>query len=100
MVQKQQIHIECDDICKKLKIERSQAEAILLEQKRQAEEICNQEEIEKFERKFKPRRKGKDKFNKKQLQRETSSSYWKYWISTILICIIGIGIFYASVQIS
>ncbi|XP_053989635.1 NF-X1-type zinc finger protein NFXL1-like, partial [Hylaeus volcanicus] len=70
-VQKQQIRIQCDDVCKKLKNERSQAEAILLERKRQAEEIRNQEEIEKFERKFKPRRKGKEKFDKKQSQRET-----------------------------
>lgn len=98
VVQKEEISIKCDDICAKLINEKRQAEAALLEQKRQAEEIRNQQEIEKFERKFKPRRKGKDKFDKKQLQNETCNNYRKYWILGILICTIGIVIFYMTAQ--
>lgn len=98
LIQKDEICIKCDDVCNKLKMEKRQAEAALLEQKRQAEEIRNQQEIEKFERKFKPRRKGKDKFDKKQLLNENYNNYRKYWILAILICFIGIAIFYASIQ--
>lgn len=98
LVQKEEIRIKCDDVCDKVKSEKREAEAAMLEQKRQAEQIRNQQEIEKFERKFKPRRKGKDKFDKRQLQKETGSAYRKYWILAILICLIGVAIFYASVQ--
>lgn len=97
VVQKQEISINCDDICIKLKNEKRQAEAALLEQKRQAEEMRNQEEIQKFERKFKSRRKGKDKFDRKQLQEETNSHYMKYWILAVLICLIGFSIYYINI---
>lgn len=96
-LQKAEIHIKCDDVCDKLKSEKYQAEAALLEQKRQEEEMRNQQEIEKFQRKFKPRRKGKDKFDKMKLQDKTGNNYRIYLILAILICLVGIGIFYASV---
>ena len=97
VVQKEGISIKCDDVCTRLKNERRQAEAALLEQKRRAEEMRNQQEIEKFERKFKPRRKGKDKSDKKLSQNETRGNYWKYWILSVLICLIGVVIFYATI---
>lgn len=96
-MQKQQPQIKCDDVCKQLKNEKSQAEAALLEQKRQAEKMRNQEEIEKFERKFKPRRKGKDKFDRKHSQQEANNNYWKYCILGILMCIVGVIVFYVGV---
>ncbi|KOC62472.1 NF-X1-type zinc finger protein NFXL1 [Habropoda laboriosa] len=98
VVQKEEIHIECDNVCIKLKNEKRQAQVALLEQERRAEKIRNQQEIEKFERKFKPRRKGKDKFDKKQLQKKICNSYKKYWILAIFICLIGIVIIYVCVK--
>lgn len=97
-VQKERIEVPCDEVCTKLKKEKSQAEAALLAQKRQAEEIRNQEEIEKFERKFKPRRKGRDKLDRKQLRKEANNNYWKYSILTIFICVIGIAVYYTTIQ--
>ncbi|KOX72431.1 NF-X1-type zinc finger protein NFXL1 [Melipona quadrifasciata] len=98
VVQKEGISIKCDDVCMRLKNERRQAEVALLEQKRRAEEMRNQQEIEKFERKFKPRRKGKDKSDKNPSQNETRGNYERYWILGVLICLISVVIFYAIIE--
>lgn len=97
LVQKKEIVIACDAVCEKLKDERRQAQAAIIERKRQAEEMRNQEEIEKYERKFKPKRKGRDKFdNKKFLQKDTGHSYKLFWILGIFLCVAGILIFYVN----
>lgn len=96
IVQKQEISIKCDEICIKLKNEKRQAEAALLEQRRQAEEMRNQEEIKKFERKFKSRRKGRDKLDRKLFHEEPCNNYRKCWILTILVALISILIYYVG----
>ncbi|CAD6208541.1 GSCOCG00010535001-RA-CDS [Cotesia congregata] len=56
-VQKGNAVVACDDHCEALKIEKERLREAELEKKKREEEIKNRKEIEKFERKFKPRRK-------------------------------------------
>ncbi|EFN72938.1 NF-X1-type zinc finger protein NFXL1 [Camponotus floridanus] len=94
-LQKEQITVECDNVCESLKIEKKEAQEAIIAKKREAEELRNREEIEKFEKKFKPRRKRKDKYeNSKLSQGNMGNNCWNTWILAIVVSIIGIVIVY------
>lgn len=96
-VQKEQVTVDCDDVCESLKNERNQAQEAMIAKKREAEELRNREEIEKFEKKFKPRRKKKDKYdNSRQSQGNTGYKRKIAWILTIIIGLVGVTIAYMS----
>lgn len=63
--------------------------------KREAEELRNREEIEKFEKKFRPRRKRKDKYDNAKQSRE-SAGYKRTvaWVLTIAVGLIGATVAY------
>lgn len=61
-VQKGNIKINCDDECIAVKIEKDKLREIEIAKKKKQEEIKNQIEVERFERKFKPKKKSKDKY--------------------------------------
>jgi len=63
----------------------------MIAKKLEEEELRNREEIEKFEKKFKPRRKRKDKYeNSKQFEENARNKYCNIWILAIIVSIIGI----------
>lgn len=67
----------------------------MIAKKLEEEELRNREEIEKFEKKFRPRRKRKDKYeNLKQSQGNTRNKYRSVWILAFIVSIIGIVIVY------
>lgn len=69
----------------------------MIAKRREAEELRNREEIEKFEKKFKPRRKKKDKYDSsKQSQGNTGYKRKIAWILTIIIGLVGVTIAYMS----
>lgn len=97
LIQREQIIVECDDVCESLKHEKNEAQEAMMAKKREAEELRNREEIEKFEKKFKPRRKRKDKYdNLKQFQENTGYKSKIVWILTIAIGLIGVTIAYTT----
>lgn len=76
--------------------ERNQVQEAIIAKKREAEELRNREEIEKFEKKFKPRQKRRDKYeNFKQSEKEGGNKYRNAWILTIFIGFIAVIILYA-----
>ncbi|XP_020287861.1 NF-X1-type zinc finger protein NFXL1 isoform X2 [Pseudomyrmex gracilis] len=78
LLQKEQITVECDNICESLMNERKEAEEARMAKKREVEELRNRKEIEKFQKKFKPRRKRKDKYEKsEQLRENVGTRAWK-----------------------
>lgn len=97
LLQKEQIIVECDNVCESLKIERKEAQEAIIAKKREAEELRNREEIEKFEKKFKPRRKRKDKYENSELsQGNMRNKCRNTWIVAIVVSIIGIVIVYMT----
>ncbi|GAB1864395.1 NF-X1-type zinc finger protein NFXL1 [Camponotus japonicus] len=96
-LQKEQITVECDNVCESLKIEKKEAQEAIIAKKREVEELRNRKEIEKFEKKFKPRRKRKDKYeNSKLSQGNMGNNCWNAWILAIIVSIIGIVIVYMT----
>lgn len=65
--------------------------------KREAEESRNREEVEKFEKKFKPRRKRKDKYENSKQSREDAMSMRKIvWILAIVVSFVAVTVVYAT----
>lgn len=94
-VQKNEIKIECDNECRDIKMEKERVRKIELEKKRKEEELRNQREIEKFERKFKPRRKEKEKLmNNDDNIRDNNWSLLKKFISFGILSSIIISFFF------
>lgn len=98
LLQKEQISVECDNVCESLRNERKEAQEAMIAKKLEEEELRNREEIEKFEKKFKPRRKRKDKYeNSKQSQENARNKYCNTWILAIVISIMGIIMVYITI---
>ncbi|XP_046470529.1 NF-X1-type zinc finger protein NFXL1 isoform X1 [Neodiprion pinetum] len=89
--------VECDAVCQEKKKERIQAQEAEAERKKREEELRNQREVEKFERKFKPRRKCKDKTNNEPRVKETKFNYLK-WLAAILVFAIACLVAFYSVD--
>lgn len=90
--------MECDSVCESLKNERKEAQKAMIAKKLEEEELRNREEIEKFEKKFKPRRKRKDKYENLKLSQENArNKYLNVWILAIIVSIIGIIIMYITI---
>ncbi|KAI4480690.1 hypothetical protein M0802_014162 [Mischocyttarus mexicanus] len=100
VIQEKKIVVECDSICQSLINEKDEANKIKEIQRKREEELRNQEEIEKFQRKFKPRRKAKDKLKKElaNSKEKNSKTYILVLISTIFIAIISIIVIYANLS--
>jgi len=78
-------------MCESLKNERKKIQEAMIAKKLEEEELRNREEIEKFEKKFKPKRKRKDKYeNSKQFEKDARNKYCNIWILAIIVSIIGI----------
>lgn len=80
--------VECDNVCRKKKEELDRVRELEEEKKRAEEALKNQREIEMFEKKFKPKRKGKNRYQNTENMDEQSSHKW-YWI--IAACVIGVS---------
>ena len=81
--------VECDEVCRKKKEELDRIKELEQEKKRKEEELKNQKEIEMFEKKFKPKRRGKDRHNNKEESNDNGNSY--KWIWIIAVFIIGVS---------
>lgn len=82
--------MECDNLCQKRKEELDKIREIVLEKKQKEEELKNQKEIEMFEKKFKPKRRGKERHLNKELSNNKTGSYKLIWMFTGLA--IGISV--------
>ncbi|XP_011876774.1 PREDICTED: NF-X1-type zinc finger protein NFXL1 [Vollenhovia emeryi] len=97
LLQKEPITVECDGVCESLRNERKEAQEAMIARKLEEEELRNREEIEKFEKKFKPRRKRKDKYDSaKQSRGSAKNRYRSAWILAIIVSIVGIIIAYLT----
>lgn len=91
------ITLECDSVCESLKNERKKAEEAIIAKKLEEEKLRNLEEIEKFEKKFKPRRKRKNKYENSDPSQENAKNKCRSaWILAIIVSIIGITIVYMT----
>ncbi|KAJ8683711.1 hypothetical protein QAD02_019503 [Eretmocerus hayati] len=85
LVRKGKATVQCDDVCQKRKEELDLLKKIESEKKRKQEELKNRKEVEMFEKKFKPRRRGRDRHQNEE-QSHDSGNICKYaWLTTILI---------------
>ncbi|XP_066587733.1 NF-X1-type zinc finger protein NFXL1 isoform X2 [Prorops nasuta] len=89
-----QVDMNCDEVCQKLKEEKEQVRLAALELKLKQEEMKNLEEIAKFEKKFKRRKRTREKHEHESLSQEGISCYKLFLASTILISILGVVITY------
>lgn len=85
-VQKGGIVVDCDEECKKLLAEKVRSREIEVMRKLREEEIRNQREIEKFERKFKPKKKVKDKFENIQDIKGGHTNFWVKVFGGGIVC--------------
>lgn len=91
--------VECDDVCRVKKEEMDRIRNLELEKKRKEEELKNQREIEMFEKKFKPKKRGKDK-NRKENSDKKNFRMKGIWISAVIFFFISIFIvFYSELAI-
>ena len=92
------ITVDCDNVCRKIKEEQDKQREIEMARKRQEEEARNQLEVEKFERKFKPRRKGKGRTQMSDDLDTGRSSLFKKAAAAVGILLIAIScaVFYAN----
>lgn len=86
--------VKCDDVCQEKKKERVLAQEAELSRKKKEEEIKNQREVEKFERKFKPRRKCKDKSNDEPTVEESRYNYVVWILAVLVIVVAGLVTFF------
>ncbi|XP_015119941.1 NF-X1-type zinc finger protein NFXL1 [Diachasma alloeum] len=87
-VQRGNVKIECDQQCKELKQQKERAQAVELAKKKKEEELKNQREVEKFERKFKPRRKGKERAESVESSGNNNYMYIIRGLYFAVVCII------------
>lgn len=90
--------VKCDSICEEKKRERIQAQEAEMAKKRKEEELRNQREVEKFERKFKPKRKCKDKNNDEPHAGETRFNYLM-WLGILLAIIVACLVTFFGVKV-
>jgi hypothetical protein len=84
--------VDCDYVCHKKKEELDRIQEIEQEKKRKEEELRNQKEIEMFEKKFKPKRRGKDRHQNKEKVNGSKSSFKRLWITALFVAGISVVI--------
>lgn len=87
-MQKGSVKIDCDDQCRELKNQKERAQEVELAKKKKEEELKNQREVEKFERKFKPRRKGRERTESVNDSENNNHMYIMRAVYFAFVCII------------
>lgn len=87
--------MSCDEVCKQKKFEMEKIKEEALAKKRKEEELKNQKEIEQFERKFKPKKKGRDRHRLEQNSDDANSNLYRVLMTSFVIILASvISLFY------